>query len=88
MIGKKRKRNKRWVTDDILVLCDKTRDLKKTEKTNHDAADAANQYKEVNSNIEKTMKEAKDQWIIDQCIDIEVGMRKGNSKVAIDILKR
>ena len=83
MLGENRKRNKSLVTDDILALCDKRRDLKKNKKTSHDAA---NQYNEANSNIKKKMREAKEQWTTDQCIDIEAGMRTGNSKVAIDTL--
>ena len=33
------------------------------------------------------MKEAKEQWISDQCDNIEKGMKKGNSKLAYDTLK-
>ena len=71
------------MTDDILALCDKRRDTKKNKKTNQNAA---NRYIEANSNIKKKTREAKEQWTTDQCIDIEAGMRTGNSKVAIDTL--
>ena len=48
---------------------------------------ASNQYNEVNSNITKAMKEAQERWIIEQCNDIEAGMRTSNSKAAFKTLK-
>ena len=84
VLGRRRKKNKPWVTDDILDLCDKRRDLKKTKKDN---PEAAQHHRDVNKTIRKKMKEAKENWISEMCDNIDTGMRKGNSKMAYDTLK-
>ena len=84
VLGKRRKKNKPWVTEDILDLCDTRRELKKTKRV---SPSAAQQYSVVNKDIRKKMKEAKEKWIFDQCDNIEAGMSKGNSKAAFDTLK-
>ena len=86
VLGKRRKKNKPWATDDILDLCDTRRDL----KTKRVSPSAAQQYSVVNKhiNIRKKMKEAKEKSISDQCDNIEAGMSKGNNcKTAFDTLK-
>ena len=85
VLGKEKKKNKPWVTNDILNLCDERRELKKTKNDN---SEATNMYNKVNRNIRKQMREAKEQWISDQCDHIDAGMRSGNSKAAFDTLKR
>lgn len=85
VLGKARKKNKPWVTDDILDLCDKRRELKKTKKID---PVAAKQHGIINKDIRKNMKKAKEQWITDQCSSIETGLSSGNSKTAFDTLKR
>ena len=37
-------------------------------------------YKEVNNNIKRCMKKAKENWIREQCGEIEYNLRKNNSK--------
>ncbi|WP_419583394.1 hypothetical protein [Thiolapillus sp.] len=39
-------------------------------------------YKEVNNNIKRCMKTAKENWIGEQCSEIEENLRKNNSKRA------
>lgn len=84
VLGKERKKNNPWVTDDILDLCDLRRTLKKTKKDN---PETANQHTIVNKDIRKKMREAKDKWITEQCERIDAGIRQGNSKAAYATLK-
>ena len=44
-------------------------------------------YKEVNNNIKRCMKKAKENWIEEQCNEIEESLRKNNSKRAYQLLK-
>ena len=53
------KQNKNWVTAEILYLCDKRRELRK--KTCE--PEGYEKYKEVNNNIKRCMKKAKENCI-------------------------
>ena len=88
ILGKDRKKNKPWVTDDILDLCDLRRTFKKTKKTKKDDPEAAKQHTLVNKNIRKRMREAKEKWITEQYESIDAGIRQGNSKAAYATLKK
>ena len=71
------------VTAEILALCDKRRELRKKRfKT-----EGSEKYKEVNNNIKRCMKKAKENWIGEQCSEIEKNLRKNNSKWAYQLVK-
>ena len=84
VLGKRRKKSKQWITNDILDLCDERRELKKTKNLNPEARE---QYNAKNRNIRRQMRQAKENWISEQCANIESGMKRGNIKVAFDTLK-
>ena len=44
-------------------------------------------YKEVNNNIKRSMKKAKENWIGEQCSEIEENLRKNNNKRAYELVK-
>ena len=44
-------------------------------------------YKEVNNNIKRCMKKAKENWIGEQCSEIEENLKKNNSKRAYQLVK-
>ena len=44
-------------------------------------------YKEVNNNIKRCMKKAKENWIGEQSSEIEENLRKNNSKRAYQLVK-
>ena len=44
-------------------------------------------YKEMNNNIKRCMKKAKENWIGEQCSEIEENLRKNNSKRAYQVVK-
>ena len=74
-----------WMTNDILDLSDKSRSVKKRRKFDHVAM---HNFSEINKEIMRRMKEAKENWITDQWKEIDSGIRTGNSKVAFDTLLR
>ena len=51
-LGKQRKKKQPWITNDILDLCDKRRELKKDK---YNSQDAAEQYKITNKNVRSKM---------------------------------
>ena len=77
------RRRKPWITADILDLCDKRRELRKTRFE----PEGSEKYKEVNNNIKRCMKKAKESWIGEQCSEIEEDLRKNNSKRAYQLVK-
>ena len=78
-----RRKNKPWITAEILDLCDKRRELRK----NRFEPEGSDKYKEVNNNIERCMKKAKENWIEEQCSETEENLRKNNSKRAYQLVK-
>ena len=83
ILGKHRRTKKPWVTTDILDLCDKRRELKRRKCDPEGAA----KYREVNKKIKQDMRRAKDNWIAEQCCEIEDSLSKNNSKKAYQIVK-
>ena len=49
--------------------------------------EGAVKYKEVNNNIKRCMKKAKENWIGEQCSEIEENLRKKNSKRVYELVK-
>lgn len=82
IIGLHRPKKKPWVTEEILNLCDARRDLKNTRHTTR-----AVEYREINKNVRKSLKKAKEDWIGQQCTEIESSLSKNNSKKAFQIVK-
>ena len=83
ILGKHRQKKKTWVTADILDLCDKRRELRKKRSE----PEGSEKYKDVNKNIKRCMKKAKENWIGEQCSEIEENLRKNNSKRAYQLVK-
>ena len=77
------RRKKPWITAEILNLCDKGRELRK-KRFEHEGSE---KYKEVNNNMKRCMKKAKENWIEEQCSEIEENLRKNNSKRAYELVK-
>ena len=78
-------RRKTRVTAEILDLCDKRRELRKNKF--EPEGSESEKYKEVNSNIKRCMEKAKENWIGEQCSEIEENLRKNNSKRAYQLVK-
>lgn len=56
VLGKKKKKNQPWVTNEVIDLCDERRKLKGKR---HKSYDARAQYRTVHNTVRKKMKEAK-----------------------------
>ena len=83
ILGKHRPKKKPCITDELLELCNKRRELKKRKSE----PGGANEYREANNNVKKGMKKAKQNWIEEQCKDIEHNLTTNNSKKAYQIVK-
>ena len=70
----KKKKKKPWVTVEILDVCDKRRGLRKKRFK----PEGSEKHKEVNNNIKRCIKKAKENWIGEQCSEIEENLRKNN----------
>lgn len=82
IIGLYRSKNKPWVTEKTLKMCDIRRDLKNCRHTTGEA-----EYHEINKKIRKSMKKAKEDWTEQQCTEIENSLKKNNSRNAFQIVK-
>ena len=83
ILGKHRQKKQTWVTVEILDLCNKRRELRK-KRFNPEGSE---KYKEVNNIIKRCMKKAKENWIGEQCCEIEEYLRKNTSKRAYQLVK-
>ena len=83
ILGKQRQKKKPWVTAEILDMCDKRRELRKKRPE----PEGSEKYKEVNNNIKRCKEKAKENWIGEQCIEIEENLRKNNSKRAYQLVR-
>ena len=68
---------------EILDLCDKRRELRKKRFE----PEGSEKYKEVNNNTTSSMKKAKENWIGEQCSEIEENLRNNNSKREYQLMK-
>ena len=74
ILGKHSQKKKPWVTAKILDLCDKRRELRKKRSE----PEGSEKYKEVNNNIKRCMNKAKENWMEEQCSEIEGNLRKNS----------
>jgi len=83
ILGKHRQKKKPWITAEILDMCDKSRALRKKRSE----LEGSEKYKEVNNNIKRCMQKDKENWIGEQCCEIEENLRRNNSKRAYQLVK-
>ena len=68
----------------IIDLCHKRRELRKKRFE----LEGSEKYKEVNNNnIKRCMKKAKENWIGEQCREVDENLRKNNSKKAYQLVR-
>ena len=56
-------------------------------RKNRSEPEGAEKYKEVNNNIKRCLKKAKENWIGEQFSEIEENLSKNNSKRAYQVVK-
>ena len=83
ILGKHHQKKKTWVTAEVLDLCDKRTELRKKRFK----SEGPEKYKEVNNNNKRCMEKAKENWIGEQCSEIDENLRKNNSKRAYQLVK-
>ena len=81
ILGKHCPKKKARITAEILDLCNKRRELRKKRFE----PEGTEKYKEVNNNIKRCMKKAKENWIGEQCSETEENLGKNNSKRATNL---
>ena len=84
VLRRQKKRIQPWVTNEVLDLYDQRRHLKEQKYT---STEAGLEYREVNREVRKKMKAAKEEWTEEQCKNIERGMMSGNSMEAYGALR-
>ncbi|XP_072016924.1 uncharacterized protein [Amphiura filiformis] len=83
LLGKHRHVKKPWITKEVLELCDRRREL----KCKRNNPDGARDYREANKLVKKGIKEAKENWIGQQCEEVESSLNKSNSRKAYQLVK-
>ena len=63
VLGRQGKQIKPWVTDEVLDLCDRKRQLRRQK---HTSTEALLKYRKVNRVARKKMKAEKGEWIEEQ----------------------
>ena len=81
--GKQCGKRKPWVTPEVLDRCDQIQDLKK--KTG--VPEGAKVYREIKIKIRTEMKMTIETGILSQCQEMEVCLRKNNSKKTYQLVK-
>ena len=72
ILGKHRQRKTHWITAEIFDLRNKKRELRKSRFK----PEGSEKYKKVNNSIKRYMKKAKENWIGEQCSEIEENLRR------------
>ena len=83
ILGKHCQKKKPWVTAEILDLCNKRRKLTKKRFK----PEGSEKNWEVNNNVNRCMKKAKEKCTGEQCCETEKNLRKNNSKRAYQLVK-
>ena len=71
----------RWITDELLDMCDLRRKLKKNK------FETGSTYKIINSQIKSAMKKAKEDWVNRKCKEIDTCFTLTNTNKAYQIVK-
>ena len=83
VLGRLRKKIQSLVTNEVVDPCHHRRQLKQQKYT---STEAGREYTEWNREVWKKMKAAKEEWIEEQCKNIEKGMMSGSSKESYNTL--
>ena len=76
------RRRRKKITNNILEMCDERRELKNKK---HEAQ-GVGQCRDINGTIKIAMKQAKENWIEEQCREININLKKNSTKQACQIV--
>ena len=83
ILSKHRQNKNPWVSAEILDLCDNRRELRKKRFK----PEGSDEYKEVNNNTKRSIKNAKEDCTGEKCSEIDENLRNNNSKRAYQLVK-
>jgi hypothetical protein len=75
---------KPWISEQTLKLADEKRRLKQIK---HTSTQHAQQYKEMCKKVKKSARQDKENWIDEQCKEVEEGLKIGNTRQAYSLIK-
>lgn len=84
VLGKSRSTKRPWVTQEILDMCDRRRELKEGKLRSEEGARC---YREANKAVKRKLKEEKEKWIEEKCKNIEESIQTNNTRRAYKIVK-
>ena len=64
ILGKYREKKKNWITNELMDMCDLRKTIKQTK------FEPGNKYKQINTQIKRELRKAKENWINHKCTDI------------------
>jgi len=85
ILGVKKTKKKKWMTDEVLQLCDRRRQ-KKAHR--HENSDALEEYREACRVVKAAVKRAKAEWIEQTCKEIEQDLKYNNTKKAYEAVRK
>ena len=84
ILGKQKKINKPWITEEILNLCD----IRRTLKPKRNTSEGRKQYNETNRQIKTSIKLLQEKWITEQCQYLDDCIATNNTKIAYNVVKK
>ncbi|CAF1270699.1 unnamed protein product [Adineta ricciae] len=75
---------KPWISTQTLDLANEKR---KAKQVKHISTQLNNKYKHLCNEVKKAARKDKDNWIQNQCEEIQMGLKVGNSKQAYNLVK-
>jgi len=72
----KRKRNKPWISKEVLDLSDTRKELRKTKSHNEDDK---RRYRKITTEIKRKAKKCKEMWIEEKCQELENNARAADT---------
>ena len=85
ILGREPKRpNRRWISDETLMLMDRRRELKERRRS---TTDDELRYQEANRMVQRAARRDKTRWLEEQCAEVENGLQHHNMRKSYDLIK-
>ena len=86
VVGKERKIKQQWITQEILDLCNETREAKKRKNISPTQENIAN-HRSLRTEVKQKCREAKEKWIDAQCRTCKDSFKRGQTKQLFTSIK-
>jgi len=86
VLGKKRKIKQQRITEEILDLCNETREAKKRKNISPTQENIAN-HRSLRTEVKQKCREAKENWIDAQCRTCEDNFKRGQTEQLFTSIK-